>query len=310
MKEGEGVKTEVEVSQLTGGSLDNTINNPNKAPRGSAGSVDSFALSSTPNSEESISPNNTTILEGHCISKWYGGKEGIVLRDVNVAVGEGEVLAIIGKTGSGKTTLLKILAGFETPSRGTVTYQDSVIYAPRKEIGYIFQRPTLFPWMNVEENIAFALRTVSGKDMTKDQIHIRVTEWIRNVNLAGSELKFPYQLSGGMQSRVAIARTLVYDPKIILMDEPFGALDAITKSNMHQLMFRIFASTQKVAAIIVTHDIEEALLLSDRVLVLSTNGEVSLVLDSGLRIKGDYETIITSPELINLKAKLLKVLAD
>lgn len=186
-----------------------------------------------------------------------------VLNDINLIIEEGEFISILGSSGCGKSTLLRIIAGLDTNYKGNVLLDDEQIKKPSIDKGIVFQDHRLFPWLTIEENIGFG---IPDKQKNKDEL---VQEHIELVGLKGFEKSLPSQLSGGMAQRASIARALVNKPKILLLDEPFGALDAMTRINMQEEILRIW-KREKVTIILVTHDIEEAAYLGDRVVVLSS----------------------------------------
>lgn len=207
----------------------------------------------------------TNIVEIYKLSKRFENKDSYVdaLTDIDLNIKEGEFVSIIGSSGCGKSTLLKIIAGLETKYEGNITFDGKSIKGPSRERGVIFQDHRLLPWMTVKENIAFSLPD-SGKnseDLIKENIEL--------VGLQGFENAYPKQLSGGMAQRVSIARALANRPKILLLDEPFGALDAITKINMQEEILRIWKK-EKITMVIVTHDIDEAIYLGNKVIVMSS----------------------------------------
>lgn len=206
-------------------------------------------------------------LEIRNVKKTFSMKDGDleVLSNINLDIKDGEFISIVGVSGCGKSTLLKILAGLDTATEGEIVLDGNITGKNlRKEVGMIFQESRLFPWSTVESNIAFGLPEKTDKKHRKEQIQ----EYVDLVGLKGFEKAYPNQLSGGMQQRVSIARTLIYHPKILLFDEPFGALDALTKINMQQEVLRIWKQ-EKTTMIIVTHDIDEAIYLGNRVVVMS-----------------------------------------
>ncbi|MDZ4136580.1 MAG: ABC transporter ATP-binding protein, partial [Paracoccaceae bacterium] len=192
------------------------------------------------------------------------GQELSVLRDLQLDVRGGESLAIVGPSGCGKTTLLRVLAGLETPDAGEVLIDGHPVQGVGTERAIIFQEPRLLPWLTVLGNVAFGLE-VRGE--TKPRAEARARHYIRLVGLTEFELAYPRQLSGGMAQRVGIARALTVQPEILLLDEPLGALDAMTKLTMQEELSRIWRE-ERVTMILVTHDLEEAIYLADRVLVL------------------------------------------
>ena len=193
-----------------------------------------------------------------------GGKVQ-ALTEVNLEVGSGEFISIVGASGCGKSTLLRLIGGLEGISQGGIVLGDEPIRGPKVERGMVFQEARLLPWLTVEQNIAFGCR--SG--MPKKERERLVSEHIALVGLDGFEKALPHQLSGGMQQRASIARALVNRPKVLLLDEPFGALDAFTRIQMQQEVLRIW-EVEKTTMILVTHDIDEAIFLGDRVVVMSS----------------------------------------
>ncbi|MDR2922207.1 MAG: ABC transporter ATP-binding protein [Treponema sp.] len=187
-----------------------------------------------------------------------------VLSDVNLEVGEGEFVTIVGSSGCGKSTLLKLIVGLETASGGSVILEDQEVSKPSDKCGMVYQESRLFPWLTVEDNIAFGI----SKDIGRKENKKRVNEYIALTGLEGFNKALPRQLSGGMQQRVSIARALVGHPEILLLDEPFGALDALTRILMQNEIMRIW-QTHHATMILVTHDIDESIFLSDRIVVLS-----------------------------------------
>ncbi len=187
------------------------------------------------------------------------------LRGVNLRIDKGEFVCLIGASGCGKSTLLRIIAGFEQPTSGTVSLYENVITGPGSDRGMVFQDYALFPWMTVRENISFGPRQ---KGLAKKYIDEISSEYLHMVGLEKFADRFPHQLSGGMKQRVAIARVLANECEVLLMDEPFGALDALTRESLQQELLEIWART-KVTVIFVTHSVEEAVLLSGRVVVMT-----------------------------------------
>jgi ABC-type nitrate/sulfonate/bicarbonate transport system ATPase subunit len=187
-----------------------------------------------------------------------------VLRDLQLEVRSGECLAIVGPSGCGKTTLLRVLAGLENPDKGEVLIDGHPVQGVGTERAIIFQEPRLLPWLTVLGNVAFGLQV---RGTSRDSADARARHYIRLVGLSEFENAYPRQLSGGMAQRVGIARALTVQPEILLLDEPLGALDAMTKLTMQQELSRIWHE-EKVTMILVTHDLEEAIYLADRVLVL------------------------------------------
>jgi NitT/TauT family transport system ATP-binding protein len=191
--------------------------------------------------------------------------EVVALSSIDLDIGQDEFLTILGPSGCGKSTLLNIIAGFDHATGGEVRLDGKTIRDPGPDRGVVFQEYALFPWLNVVQNIEFGLRE---RGVPKAERRARVTKQISAVGLDGFEDRFPQELSGGMRQRVALARVLVNDPKILLMDEPFAALDAQTRTIMQTELLRVW-SAERRTALFVTHNIEEAVLLGDRIVVMT-----------------------------------------
>ena len=201
------------------------------------------------------------------LSKGYTTRDGPVaaLERVSFGIGEGDFVSVVGPSGCGKSTLLKILAGLLPPSTGSASLRGSPIRGPRRDIGVVFQAPVLFPWRTVLENVLLPVE-VHGLPL---QPHLAVARDLLDlVGLQGFERRYPWELSGGMQQRVALSRALVHDPAMLLMDEPFGALDAMTREQMNLELQRIWLERRKTV-LFITHSISEAVFLGGRVLVMS-----------------------------------------
>jgi len=191
----------------------------------------------------------------------------LALQDIDLTLNQGDFVCAIGPSGCGKTSLLRVLAGYETPTYGSVSVDGRPHTKPDAEVGVVFQQPNLFPWMTIEKNVEFGPRM---KGVDAHQRRQRVSRFLEMVSLIEAAKKLPHQLSGGMKQRAAIARALAADPKVILMDEPFGALDAFTRESMQMSLRDIWQKTNKTIFFI-THDVEEALLLSTRVILMYAN---------------------------------------
>ncbi len=200
------------------------------------------------------------------LSKSYQlhGKPFQVLKDLNLTIRSGESLAIVGASGSGKTTLLRVLAGLEEADRGDVLIDGNAVRGVGRERAVVFQEPRLLPWLTVLDNVAFGLET---QGLSREEARSRARRYINLVGLQQFESAYPRQLSGGMAQRVGIARALAVQPEILLLDEPLGALDAMTKIGMQQELARIWRE-EDVTTVLVTHDLEEAIYLADRILIL------------------------------------------
>lgn len=231
------------------------------------------------------------VMEG--LSKTYNaGTASAVeaVRDVDLEIEAGEFVTIVGPSGCGKSTLMEIVAGLIPKTSGSVRIGDEEVTGPRQEIGVVFQEYSLFPWRTVQRNAEFGLE-VMGVD--KDERRQRAQEMLDLVGLEGFEQSHPDELSGGMQQRVAIARTLAADPDILLMDEPFGALDEQTRMYMGEELLRIWAETDKTV-VFITHSLQESVLLSDRVAVMSERpGQIREIIDIDLERPRDTDIIGT-----------------
>ena len=228
------------------------------------------------------------------------GKSTQALLPVDFDVKENDFVTILGPSGCGKSTMLRIAAGLDYPTSGRVLLDGRPVEGPGADRGMVFQSYTLFPWLTIEQNIRFGL---CEKGMPESAQKERAAYFIAKVGLRGFEQHFPKQLSGGMQQRTAIARALANDPKILLMDEPFGALDNQTRVLMQELLLGIWESERKTV-LFVTHDIDEAIFMANRVAVFSARpGRIKTELAVNLPHPRHY-TIKTSPEFMDLKARL------
>lgn len=220
-------------------------------------------------------------LEIEGINKTFGdGPDAwTVLENVNLTIRENEFVSLVGASGCGKSTLLSIVAGLQRATGGVIMVDGQVVEKPGRDRGVVFQSYTLMPWLTAFENVEFALRTTR---MSKSERQEVAREHIALVGLERFINHYPAQLSGGMKQRVAIARALSYRPKILLMDEPFGALDALTRHHMQQLLTAIWEK-HRLTVLFVTHDIEEAVYLSDRVVIMAAQpGQIKEIVNIGL----------------------------
>jgi len=201
------------------------------------------------------------------VSKVFGadGRELVALKDIDLDIPRGQFACLLGPSGCGKSTLLNAVAGFALPTSGSITADGRAVTGPGPDRGMVFQEYALFPWMTVAQNVAFGLEI---KGMDKAAIGRRVDELLAMLSLSDFRQRFPKDLSGGMRQRVAIARVLALDSPIMLMDEPFGALDALTRRNLQDELLRIWAELKKTI-IFVTHSIEEAIYMADRIVVMT-----------------------------------------
>jgi ABC-type nitrate/sulfonate/bicarbonate transport system ATPase subunit len=229
-----------------------------------------------------------------------GGTPTRALEPTNLSVADNDFVTILGPSGCGKSTLLRMVAGLDTPTTGRILLDGKAITGPGADRGMVFQSYTLFPWLTVSENISFGLRERGISQRQRNDI---AKQWLEKVGLISFANHFPKQLSGGMQQRTAIARALANDPKILLLDEPFGALDNQTRALMQELLLGIWERERKTV-IFVTHDIEEAVFLASRVVVMSARpGRIKADLAVDLPHPRHY-TVKTSPAFSDLKARL------
>ncbi len=222
------------------------------------------------------------------------------IKDVNVEINENEFVCLVGPSGCGKSTLLRMFAGLDFPSSGEITIDGETIIGPGADRGMVFQTYTLFPWMNVEENIKFGPKLKKMNATEQQEIS---DKYLEAINLTKFRKSLPKELSGGMKQRVAIARALANKPEVLLMDEPFGALDLFTKSQM-QLMMREIWQKERTTIVFITHDIEEAVFLGTKVYVMSaTPGEIREVIDVPLPYDRDLD-LKDTPEFIKLRREI------
>ncbi len=244
----------------------------------------------------------------HGVSKLYAGDGSRVLAidEIDLRIRNQEFATILGPSGCGKSTLLRIVAGLIKPTRGAVKLDGNIIEGPGQDRGMVFQSYTLFPWLTVKENIQFGLE-LSG--MPKSQQRQIAQEFVEKVGLKGFEQAFPKGLSGGMKQRVAIARALANNPSILLLDEPFGALDAQTRSLMQELLTQVWEELHKTI-LFVTHDVEEAIFLSDRVFIMTARpGKIKAEIDIALERPRSYEVKATEA-FLSLKREALALIRE
>ncbi|MEW6688961.1 MAG: ABC transporter ATP-binding protein [Pseudomonadota bacterium] len=217
------------------------------------------------------------------VSRHDPAKRYTAIRDTTLAVAPGEFLAVVGPTGCGKSTLLNIAAGLLAPSAGAVSVLGEPLSGLNASAGYLFQSEALMPWRNALDNVAAGLEF---RGVARDEARERAAQWLRRVGLGGFGDRFPHQLSGGMRKRVALAQTLILDPRILLMDEPFSALDVQTRQLMENELLELWSADRK-SVVFITHDLEEAIALSDRVVVLSAGPEAHPI--------GEYRVDLARP---------------
>jgi NitT/TauT family transport system ATP-binding protein len=244
--------------------------------------------------------DNTPVIAVRDLSLTFATADGPVtaLSGINLDVGRGEFVSLIGPSGCGKTTLLRVIADLEQPTGGSILVNGVTPHRAReaRAYGYVFQAAALYPWRNIARNVALPLEIMGLDRATRD---LRVRENLELVNLTGFERKFPWQLSGGMQQRVSIARALAVRPELLLMDEPFGALDEIVRDHLNEQLLKLWAKTDKTV-VFVTHSIPEAVFLSTKIVVMSPRpGRVHDVIESTLPRERSLD-IRETPEFLKI----------
>ncbi len=247
------------------------------------------------------------------ISKTFrrGSSETEVLRDINLVINECEIVSIIGHSGCGKSTLLNLIAGLTPVTTGAVLLEDREVNAPGPERAVVFQNHSLLPWLTVYDNVALAVDKVFGSTKSRSERHAWILHNLDLVQMVHAKDKRPSEISGGMKQRVGIARALAIEPKILLLDEPFGALDALTRAHLQDSVMQIHA-TLKNTMIMITHDVDEAVLLSDRI-VMMTNGPAATigeVLTVGLERPRKRLELVADPDYIAARESVLRFLYE
>ena len=235
------------------------------------------------------------------------GQAYTAIRDINLAVAAGEFLAVVGPTGSGKSTTLGLISGLERPSEGSVQVMGEPVQGIDPRIGYVFQADAVFPWKNVLSNVATG---PLFRGQPKAEARKRARDWIARVGLSGFEDRYPHQLSGGMRKRVALAQTFINEPQILLMDEPFSALDVQTRTLMEDELLQMWSSIS-ASVVFVTHDLEEAISLADRVCVLTAGpATVKGIYTIDLPRPRKVEEIRFEPRFVQLYQQIWEDLRD
>jgi ABC-type nitrate/sulfonate/bicarbonate transport system ATPase subunit len=235
-----------------------------------------------------------------------GERRVVALQDIDLTVAEREFVAILGPSGCGKSTLLNMVAGFDRPTRGSVQVAGEAVAVPAPSRGVVFQEPALFPWLSVMDNVVFGPKTLGQPAAS---YRARAAQIIEQIGLSGFEASYPAELSGGMRQRVGIARVLILEPKVLLMDEPFGSLDAQTRTLMQELLLALWERHQQTV-LFITHDIEEAVLLADRVCVMTARpGRIKKSIDVRMPRPRSIEST-TSPEFNALRREVLELIRE
>ena len=232
------------------------------------------------------------------LSKQFGDKT--VLEDINFSMQSGEFVTFVGSSGCGKSTLLRLIAGLDHPSSGSIHVDGSTVQGPGPDRGMVFQKYSLYPWLNAADNVSFGMRL---QGMTSNDVRDRTAYFLEVVGLQDAATKLPRELSGGMQQRVAIARALATNPSVLLLDEPFGALDLQIRETMQDFLLNLWQRTG-LTVLLITHDVEEALVLAQRVHVLAPNpGRIIRSLDVTLN-KSDLDQLRLSSDFLQLRRSL------
>jgi nitrate/nitrite transport system ATP-binding protein len=253
---------------------------------------------------------STEFLKIEALSKTYPGSSEAVFDGVNFEVAQGEFVCIIGHSGCGKTTILNVLAGLESASTGHVFMDRREVAGPSLDRGVVFQGHALMPWLTVRKNIAFAVRS-KWPDWTRAQVDEHVEKYVALVGLAGAIDKKPSALSGGMKQRVGIARAFAIQPRMLLLDEPFGALDALTRGTIQDELLRICAETHQTVFMI-THDVDEAILLADRILLMSNGPQarVAEIVKNTMSRSRQRATLHHDPQYYRIRNHLVDFLVS
>ncbi len=255
--------------------------------------------------------DDSKFIEIQSVEQTFKTAKGLfpALRDIQLNIAKGEFVALIGHSGCGKSTLLNLIAGLTTPTAGLLLCANREIAGPGPDRAVVFQNHSLLPWLTCFDNVYLGIERVFGKSESKAQLRARTHAALDMVGLAHAALKRPGEISGGMKQRVGIARALAMEPKVLLMDEPFGALDALTRAKLQDELLEIVASTQ-ATVVMVTHDVDEAVLLSDKI-VMMTNGPsatIGEVLEVGIARPRNRVTLAEDPRYLHCRKAVIDFL--
>ncbi|MBV1766725.1 MAG: ABC transporter ATP-binding protein, partial [Methanobacterium sp.] len=233
------------------------------------------------------------------------------LENINLNLEDGEFVSIIGPSGCGKSTLIDIIAGLKKPSKGEVKVGDEKVYGPGPDLGVVFQDYSLFPWMTSFENLYFAIEH-TNKNSSKEEMSAKAKKYLEIVGLSNFASKFPNTLSGGMRQRLAIARMFATNPKVFLMDEPFGALDALNRVHMQDLLLYLWSrGNSRETTLYVTHDVDEAILLSDKIVIMTPSpGKIKDIIEVEFERPRCRSNLVKCAEYIRLRSDLLSILNE
>lgn len=250
----------------------------------------------------------SNLLEISQLSKYFGTKTSrrCVLSNINLRIQPGEFVCLLGPSGCGKSTLLNAIAGFNRPESGLISVNDKPVLKPGPDRGFVFQKNSLLPWMTLDQNVAYGLK-IQG--LSKEKINTKVDHFLDLVGLLAYKGNFPHELSGGMQQRGSIVRALITNPKVLLMDEPFGAVDAQTRIILQEMLLKIWAKVG-ITIIFVTHDIDEAVLLADRIVVMGVNpGHIKEIFNVPLKRPRSADSTFLD-EFRDIKLKVLRTIRE
>jgi NitT/TauT family transport system ATP-binding protein len=248
---------------------------------------------------------NAVELDGVAVRFRTRKRDVTALAEVSLTVPMGQFVAIVGPSGCGKSTLLKLVSGLLKPSSGTARLRGQTVTGPRHDIGYVFQRAALLEWRTAKRNI---LLQAEMRGMPAEQARRRTAELMAMTGLTGFEDAYPHELSGGMQQRVALCRALLHEPPVLLMDEPFGALDALTREQLNIELNRIWRETG-TTVLLVTHSVAEAAYLANRVVVMTSRpGRIAEIIDVDLPAEREYSTTVATPEFARVTARIRELL--
>jgi NitT/TauT family transport system ATP-binding protein len=253
--------------------------------------------------------NKQSLIQVRNVYKWFitTRSDVLALEDCSLDIGKGDFVAFVGPSGCGKSTLLNIIAGLMSPTSGSIIYQEEELKGVNQKVGYITQHDSIFPWMTVEQNVGISLEV---RKFPQNGRAKEVEKFIKLVGLEGFEKHYPSQLSGGMRKRVGLARTLIYDPMALLLDEPFGALDAQLKLVMQDELLKIWEKAKKTM-LFVTHDLGEAIALADRVVVFTGRpGKIKLIREIPIPRPRDVFQIRFSPQFGDLYEEVWESLRE